>query len=117
MDYEVFLVSRIREEYERTGDTRIAVTRGLARTAKVITAAAAIMIAIFTTAALGSDVAVKPIGLGVAVAVLVDATVIRMILVPALMEVCGNANWWMPGRRAPHAASAAQPLVGDEASV
>jgi putative drug exporter of the RND superfamily len=101
MDYEVFLVSRIREEYERTGDTRRAVTLGLARTAKVITAAAAIMIAIFTTALLGSDVSVKQIGLGMAVAVLVDATIIRMVLVPAVMELCGKANWWLPGRRTP----------------
>jgi RND superfamily putative drug exporter len=99
MDYEVFLVSRIREEYERTGDTRQAVTRGLAGTAKVITAAAAIMIAVFTTALLGHDVSVKQIGLGMAVAVFVDATIIRMVLVPAVMELCGNANWWMPGRR------------------
>ncbi len=117
MDYEVFLVSRIREEYARTGDTRTAVTRGLARTAKVITAAAAIMIAIFMTAVLGPDVSVKQIGLGMAVAVLVDATVIRMILVPAVMELCGKANWWMPGRRAPEAASAAQTRVGEEARV
>ncbi|TYB46262.1 MMPL family transporter [Actinomadura chibensis] len=101
MDYEVFLVSRIREEYERSGDTRTAVTRGLARTAKVITAAAAIMVAVFTTSLLGPDVAVKQIGLGMAVAVLIDATIVRMVLVPAVMEMCGRANWWMPGRRAP----------------
>ncbi|WP_198940352.1 MMPL family transporter [Micromonospora sp. CB01531] len=112
MDYEVFLISRIREEYERTGDTRTAVARGLARTAKVITAAAAIMIAIFTTAVLGPDVSVKQIGLGMAIAVLVDATIIRMVLVPAVMELCGEANWWMPGRRSPKAASAAQAEVG-----
>jgi RND superfamily putative drug exporter len=108
MDYEVFLISRVREEYERTGDTRRAVTSGLARTAKVITAAAAIMIAVFTTSLLGPDVAVKQIGLGMAVAVLIDATVIRMILVPAVMELCGKANWWMPGRRTPKATSASQ---------
>ncbi|MFE9655463.1 MMPL family transporter [Micromonospora sp. NPDC006431] len=112
MDYEVFLISRIREEYERTGDTRTAVARGLARTAKVITAAAAIMIAIFTTAVLGPDVSVKQIGLGMAIAVLVDATIIRMVLVPAVMELCGEANWWMPGRRSPKAATAAQAEVG-----
>ncbi len=100
MDYEVFLISRIREEYERTGDTRLAVTRGLARTAKVITAAAAIMVAVFTTGLLGPDVSVKQVGLGMAVAVIVDATIIRMILVPAVMELFGEANWWMPGRRA-----------------
>jgi RND superfamily putative drug exporter len=108
MDYEVFLIPRVREEYERIGDTRRAVTRGLARTAKVITAAAAIMIAVFTTAVLGPDVSVKQIGLGMAVAVLIDATIVRMILVPAVMELCGKANWWMPGRRAPKATSATQ---------
>src|SRR4051794_27302352 len=97
MDYEVFLISRVREESERTGDPRMAVTRGLA-TAKVITAAAAIMVAVFTTSLLGPDVAVKQGGLGIAVAVLVDATIIRMVLVPAVVELCGKANWWMPGR-------------------
>jgi putative drug exporter of the RND superfamily len=117
MDYEVFLISRVREEYERTGDTRMAVTHGLARTAKVITAAAAIMIAVFTTSLLGPDVAVKQIGLGMAIAVLIDATIIRMLLVPAVMELCGKANWWMPGRRAPKATSASRAGVGEEARV
>ena len=118
MDYEVFLISRVREEYVRSGgDTREAVTRGLARTAKVITAAAAIMIAVFTTAVLGPDVAVKQIGLGMAIAVLVDATIIRMVLVPAVMELCGDANWWMPGRRAPKTTSARPAEVGQEAKV
>ncbi|WP_406045698.1 MMPL family transporter [Micromonospora sp. NBC_00898] len=117
MDYEVFLISRVREEYERTGDTRMAVTRGLARTAKVITAAAAIMIAVFTTSLLGPDVSVKQGGLGMAVAVLIDATIVRMILVPAVMELCGKANWWMPGGRAPKATSASQARVGEEARV
>ncbi|WP_255205298.1 MMPL family transporter [Actinomadura sp. BRA 177] len=104
MDYQVFLISRVREEYERTGDTRAAVARGLARTARVITAAAAIMIAVFTTSLLGPDVAVKQGGLGMAVAVLIDATIVRMILVPAVMELCGKANWWLPGRPSPTAA-------------
>jgi RND superfamily putative drug exporter len=117
MDYEVFLISRIREEYERTGDTRSAVARGLARTAKVITAAAAIMVAIFTTATLGPDVSVKQIGLGMAIAVLVDATIIRMVLVPAVMELCGKANWWMPGRRAPKATSGTPTRIGEDARV
>ncbi|MEV0409001.1 MMPL family transporter [Actinoallomurus sp. NPDC050550] len=117
MDYEVFLISRVREEYERTGDTRMAVTRGLARTAKVITAAAAIMVAVFTTSLLGPDVAVKQGGLGMAVAVLIDATIVRMVLVPAVMELCGKANWWMPGRRASKPTSAAQAEVGEEARV
>ncbi|MFE1441668.1 MMPL family transporter [Streptomyces sp. NPDC058739] len=112
MDYEVFLISRVREEYERTNDTRTAVTAGLARTAKVITAAAAIMVAVFTTSLLGPDVSVKQIGLGMAVAVLVDATVIRMVLVPAVMELCGKANWWMPGSRRTKTGPA--PLAGVE---
>jgi putative drug exporter of the RND superfamily len=106
MDYQVFLISRVREEYEQSGDTRVAVARGLARTAKVITAAAAIMIAVFTTSLLGPDVAVKQGGLGMAVAVLIDATIVRMVFVPAVMELFGKANWWMPGRRAPETASA-----------
>jgi RND superfamily putative drug exporter len=115
MDYEVFLISRIREEYGRTGVTRTAVSHGLARTAKVITAAAAIMIAVFTTALLGPDVSVKQIGLGMAVAVLVDATIIRMVLVPAVMELCGKANWWMPGRRrASHVVASAPPAEVEE---
>ncbi|WP_309222778.1 MMPL family transporter [Micromonospora sp. CP22] len=118
MDYQVFLTSRIREEYERTGDTRTAVAQGLARTAKVITAAAAIMIAVFTTSLLGPDVAVKQGGLGMAVAVLIDATIVRLVLVPAVMEMCGKANWWMPGRRAPKATLAAPTRrVAEEAGV
>ncbi|GLY78000.1 membrane protein [Actinoallomurus iriomotensis] len=117
MDYEVFLISRVREEYERTGDTRTAVTHGLARTAKVITAAAAIMIAVFTTSVLGPDVSIKQVGLGMAVAVFIDATIVRMILVPAVMELCGKANWWMPGGRAPKTTSAAQAEVGERVEV
>ncbi|MFI6885753.1 MMPL family transporter [Streptosporangium canum] len=115
MDYQVFLISRVREEYERTGDTRTAVARGLARTAKVITAAAAIMIAVFTTSLLGPDIAVKQGGLGMAVAVLIDATIVRMILVPAVMELCGKANWWMPTRRASKPTPAAQAKLEEQA--
>ncbi|MBO2458253.1 MMPL family transporter [Actinomadura sp. LCR2-06] len=113
MDYEVFLISRVREECERTGDTRTAVTHGLSRTAKVITAAAAIMIAVFTTSMLGPDVAVKQVGLGMAVAVLIDATIVRMVLVPAVMELCGKANWWMPGGRSRKTTAAAQAMAGE----
>jgi RND superfamily putative drug exporter len=95
-DYEVFLISRIREEYDAGVDTRQAVTRGLSHTARVITAAAAIMVLVFLTVLLGNDMAVKQFGLGLAVAVLLDATVVRMVLVPALMELLGGANWWLP---------------------
>ncbi|MDX6394758.1 MAG: putative drug exporter of the superfamily [Streptosporangiaceae bacterium] len=96
MDYEVFLLSRIREEYDATGDNARSVARGLARTARVITAAAAIMVVVFLSFVLGADVAVKQIGLGLAVAVLIDATLVRMVLVPAVMELLGKANWWLP---------------------
>ncbi len=96
MDYEVFLLSRIREEYDRTGDNATAVARGLAHTARVISAAAAIMIVVFLSVVLGADVGVKQIGLGLAVAVLIDATLVRLVLVPAVMELLGKANWWLP---------------------
>jgi len=96
MDYEVFLLSRIREEYDKTGDNSASVARGLARTARVISAAAAIMIVVFLSFVLGADVGVKQIGLGLAVAVLIDATVVRLVLVPAVMELLGKANWWLP---------------------
>ncbi len=96
MDYEVFLLSRIREFYDATGDNATSVARGLARTARVITAAAAIMVVVFLSFVLGADVSVKQLGLGLAVSVLIDATVVRMVLVPAVMELLGQANWWLP---------------------
>jgi RND superfamily putative drug exporter len=96
MDYEVFLLSRIRESYDATGDNAASVASGLARTARVITAAAAIMVVVFLSFVLGANVSVKQVGLGLAVAVLIDATVVRMVLVPAVMELLGPANWWLP---------------------
>ena len=96
MDYEVFLLSRIRESYDATGDNAASVAAGLARTARVITAAAAIMVVVFLSFVLGANVSVKQVGLGLAVAVLIDATVVRMVLVPAVMELLGKANWWLP---------------------
>jgi RND superfamily putative drug exporter len=92
----VFLLSRIREEYDRTGDNTASVARGLARTARVISAAATIMVVVFLSFVLGADVSVKQVGLGLAVAVLIDATVVRLVLVPAVMELLGKANWWLP---------------------
>jgi putative drug exporter of the RND superfamily len=97
MDYEVFLLSRIREEFLRHGDNARAVADGLAETARVITAAAAIMIAVFSSFALSDDVILKLMGIGMATAILVDATVVRMVLVPAIMQLLGRANWWLPG--------------------
>jgi uncharacterized membrane protein YdfJ with MMPL/SSD domain len=96
-DYEVFLISRIREEYDLGAETRVAVTRGLARTARVITAAAAIMVCVFLSVLLVGQIDVKEVGLGLGVAVLIDATIVRMVLVPAVMELLGRANWWLPG--------------------
>jgi RND superfamily putative drug exporter len=96
MDYEVFLVSRMREAWTRSGDNGRAVTEGLAGTGRVITAAAAIMIAVFAAFVPSPDVVLKVIGVGMAAAILVDATVVRMLLVPAVMHVLGRANWWMP---------------------
>jgi RND superfamily putative drug exporter len=96
MDYEVFLLSRIREEYDRTGDNATAVADGLALTARVITAAALIMFFVFGSFVFGPEVALKLMGLGLAIAVLLDATVVRMVLVPATMELLGDWNWWLP---------------------
>jgi RND superfamily putative drug exporter len=96
MDYEVFLLSRIKEEYDRTGDNALAVADGLAKSARVITAGAAIMVTVFVSFVLGHDVMAKMFGIGLAAAVLVDATLIRMVLIPATMELLGDRNWWLP---------------------
>jgi RND superfamily putative drug exporter len=96
MDYEVFLLSRVREEWHRTGDSRASVADGLAATAKVITAAAAIMIVVFGSFMLEHERAIKMTGTGLATAVLFDATIVRMLLVPATMELLGDRNWWLP---------------------
>ena len=96
MDYEVFLLSRIREEWRRTGDSRTSVADGLAATAKVITAAAAIMVVVFGSFMLEFERTMKMMGTGLAVAILLDATIVRMVLVPATMELLGDQNWWLP---------------------
>jgi RND superfamily putative drug exporter len=96
MDYEVFLLSAVKEEYDATGDNAHAVSSGLAITARLITAAALIMVCVFGTFVLSDVRALKLIGLGLAVAVAIDATIVRCVLVPATMELLGNANWWLP---------------------
>ncbi len=97
MDYEVFLLSRIKEEYDSNGhNNREAVADGLSATARVITAAAAIMVCVFGSFVFGDERVIKEFGLGLAFAVFIDATVVRMILVPATMELMGDANWWFP---------------------
>jgi RND superfamily putative drug exporter len=96
MDYEVFLISRIREEYLKDGDTRRAVADGLAKTARVITAAAAIMVVVFLAFVASPEVFLKLFGIGLAAAIFFDATVVRMVLVPAVMQLLGPRNWWIP---------------------
>lgn len=105
MDYEVFLLGRVREEWKRTGDAHRSVVAGLAATGRLITAAAAIMVAVFLGFATEGDLVLKQIGTGLAVAILVDATIVRMVLVPATMALLGQWNWWLPGwldRLLPH---------------
>lgn len=97
MEYEVFLLSRIREEYDRSGDNAEAVARALAATARLISAAAAIMVVVFAGFMLSADRSLQLFGLGLAAAVLIDATVVRLIVVPATMELLGGRNWWLPG--------------------
>ncbi|MPZ50167.1 MAG: MMPL family transporter [Dehalococcoidia bacterium] len=96
MDYEVFLLTRVREEYDRTRDNRRAVADGLAATGRVISAAAAIMVCVFGAFILGDDRAIKLIGFGLAFAIFIDATLVRLVLVPAAMELLGDRNWWAP---------------------
>ncbi|HEX5376575.1 MAG TPA: MMPL family transporter [Solirubrobacterales bacterium] len=96
MDYEVFLMSRIHEEWERDRDATLAVTRGLALTGRVITAAAAIMVTVFLSFMIGEDRIIKLFGLGLAAAVFIDAVIIRSVLVPAIMQLLGERAWWLP---------------------
>ncbi|MGH2513923.1 MAG: MMPL family transporter, partial [Candidatus Limnocylindrales bacterium] len=97
MDYEVLLLSRIQEAYRRTGDNTVSVAEGLARTAGVITGAALIMVSVFAAFALADTITIKAIGVGMAIAVLLDATIVRVLLVPATMRLLGHWNWWAPG--------------------
>jgi len=96
MDYEVFLLSRVREAWLRTGDAKAAVIQGVSATGRVITSAAAIMIAVFLGFAMDPNVTVKTVGVGMAAAVLIDATLVRLILAPAAMTLLGKAGWWLP---------------------
>ena len=107
MDYEVFLVTRIHEEWLKSGDNSLAVRRGLAATGKTITAAALIMILVFGSFILGGERVIKEFGLGLAAGILADAIIIRMTIVPAVMQLLGKSNWWFPAwldRIVPHLA-------------
>jgi putative drug exporter of the RND superfamily len=96
MDYEVLLISRIQEEYQRTGDNQAAVAIGLEKSGRLITGAAAIMVAVFLAFALADVVIIKAIGVGLAIAIAVDATIVRILVVPSVMRILGRANWWAP---------------------
>ncbi|TDC86719.1 MMPL family transporter [Actinomadura sp. 7K507] len=109
MDYEVFLLSRIKEEYDRTGDPHESVVTGIGATARLITSAALIMIFVFASFVPQPDPTVKMMALGLAVAVALDATIVRLVLVPALMSLLGHANWWWPGRGRPAVPSSPPP--------
>ncbi len=112
MDYEVFLMSRIHEEWEHKQDASEAVTRGLALTGRVITAAAAIMVTVFASFMLGEERIIKLFGLGLASAVLIDAVIIRSILVPAIMQLFGKRAWWLPDWLEPHPPPARRRAAG-----
>jgi uncharacterized membrane protein YdfJ with MMPL/SSD domain len=96
MDYEVFLLSRIRERYAATGDTRQAVVEGLSSSAATITNAALIMVCVFSVFALTGVPSIRELGLGCALAIAIDATIVRLVLVPTAMELFGKWNWWLP---------------------
>ena len=123
MDYEVFLLSRVKEEYDRTGDNTESVVQGIASTGRIITSAAAIMVCVFFGFVLSDDPMVKMAGLGLGTAILVDATIVRAILVPSTMRLLGHANWWIPDwldRLLPgstHAPPRARPASADQVSL
>jgi RND superfamily putative drug exporter len=106
MDYEVLMMSRMKEEFEKHGDNERAVTEGLAQSGRLITSAAAIMVAVFAAFALASVVVVKAMGVGMAMAVTLDATLVRLLIVPATMHFFGKWNWWPGEKKAKKAASA-----------
>jgi RND superfamily putative drug exporter len=96
MDYEVFILSRMREEYDRTGSTHTAVVQGIGRTGRLVTSAALILFLAFTAMASGPDTQVKVFATGLAAGILLDATVIRALIVPAVISLMGRWNWWLP---------------------
>jgi RND superfamily putative drug exporter len=117
MDYEVFLLSRVREEHVATRDNQTSIVNGIASTGRVITSAALIMISVFLAFVLGEDAATKMFGLGLATAIFVDATLVRMVLVPATMTLLGDANWWIPrtlDRRLPSLRHDGEDLPSDQ---
>jgi RND superfamily putative drug exporter len=117
MDYEVFMLSRMREAYDETGDTRQAIALGLARTGKLVTSASLVLMFAFFVLSTGPGLDIKQFGIGLAAGIVFDATVIRALLVPALMRLLGDWNWWLPlpaarvlRVRAPEAPPATEPV-------
>ncbi len=96
MDYEVLLISRIQEEYRRTGDNQAGVATGLEKSGRLITGAALIMVAVFLAFGNADVVIIKAIGIGLAIAIAIDATIVRILIVPSVMRLLGRANWWAP---------------------
>ena len=116
MDYEVFMLSRIREAYDETGSTDKAIELGLARTGKLVTSGALILMFAFLVLSTSPGYEIKPLAIGIAAGIILDATVIRALLVPALMRLMGEANWWMPrwtstALRIPHRERLAEPAA------
>ena len=125
MDYEVFLLSRIKEVHDETGDSDLAVAVGLQRSGRIITSAAFLIVIVFAGFAAGEVLAIKQLGVGLAIAVAVDATIVRTLLVPATMKLLGERNWWAPAplrrfhqrfglHEAPSTAPATQPVVAPD---
>ena len=114
MDYEVLMLSRIHEEWERTGDNTLAVANGLQKTGRLITGAAAIMVVVFSAFGLSSIIILKQIGFGLALAILLDATIVRALVVPATMRLMGEANWWSPKWMDKFFPTKSHPSGGDE---
>ena len=115
MDYEVFLVSRMREEWDATHDNEAAVATGLAKTGRLVTAAGLIMFAAFMGFVAGSIVGLQQFGFGLAAAILIDVTIIRALLVPSVMKLFGRWNWWLPDwARASRRASQPSPLASEQ---
>jgi RND superfamily putative drug exporter len=116
MDYEVFMLSRMREAYDETGSTDRAIELGLARTGKLVTSAAVILGFAFLVLSTSPGYEIKPLAIGLAAGIVLDATVIRALLVPALVRLMGDANWWLPGRpRLPRRAAAAAAAATERA--
>src|SRR5205823_4601562 len=113
MDYEVFILTRVREEYDRTGSTDTAIVEGLGRTGRLVTSAALILFLSFASLAAAPNTDVKVLATGLGVGILLDATVVRALLVPAMVSLLGRWNWWFPGpvARVLRAAPAAQPAM------